>query len=335
MHRDSRSRRTLRRTLVALGIVACAAAVAQPHLANAATACQIRTLPVPAGTWRSDILGGDPTGRYLIGEAAVSTETESRIVPLLWVDGRLVDFHAPYESAAYVDVNASGMILGRADDAGQSFAWLYRDGRFTQLPGLSPTTAEIPIALNRRGDAVGHVDDGVAANTERRIVLWPANRPGTVLKMPREPAQVVDIDDDGTMLGMSSGILSTSYRWRLGGPVHVLASPSGNTNIAVIAIRNGWIGGWDNDSFPVNAFAHHLRTGAANQVTGFGAPYSSNGLGDLGLFSTIAHRDGRIVNLPGLGTQTAQAPRVLADNGRAAGFANDGERVHAVVWHGC
>jgi hypothetical protein len=53
------------------------------------------------------------------------------------------------------------------------------------------------------------------------------------------------------------------------------------------------------------------------------------------LFSAIVHRDGRIVNLPGLGTQTAQAPRVLSDDGLAAGFANDGEKVHAVLWHGC
>ena len=148
---------TRRRRASAIVLAVCALAIlAQPQLANAATtatpaesatACQISTLPVPAAAWRSDALGGDPTGRYLIGEAAVSTGAESRIVPLLWVDGRLVDLQTPYESAAYVDVNASGMILGRADDAGRSFAWLYRDGRFTLLPGVQSDRRHLPVCV--------------------------------------------------------------------------------------------------------------------------------------------------------------------------------------------
>jgi hypothetical protein len=38
-------------------------------------------------------------------------------VPLLWIDGRLVDLQTPYESAEYVDVNA-GHHLFRAWVAG-------------------------------------------------------------------------------------------------------------------------------------------------------------------------------------------------------------------------
>ena len=41
---------------------------------------------------------------------------------------------------------------------------------------------------------------------ERRMVLWPANRPGTVLDMAVSgPTRVVDIDDDGTIVGLASG----------------------------------------------------------------------------------------------------------------------------------
>ena len=129
--------------------------------------------------------------------------------------------------------------------------------------------------------------------------------------------------------------MTTSYRWHRGEPARVLHGPSGTTDMGMIAIRNGWIGGWENDVFPVNTFARDLHTRAVNRTTGFGVPYSSNARGDLGLFSTIVHRDGRIVNLPVSAPNPPRLPRVLSDHGLAAGFANDGEQVHAVVWHGC
>jgi hypothetical protein len=150
------------------------------------------------------------------------------------------------------------------------------------------------------------------------------------------PSSVVDIDDDGTLIGTGAStepLSLRSYRWRPGGPAHMLRGPSGAADIGVISIRNGWVGGYENNILPVNAFT--FRSGIFNQLAGMGTPYSSNGRGDLGLYSAIAHRDGRLVTLPGLGSATAQAPRVLSDNGAAAGFANDGTQVHAVTWHGC
>jgi hypothetical protein len=327
---------------MAAGLAICAGVVlAQPRLAHAmATTCRINQLPVPAAAWRSDVNAGDPTGRYLVGEAAVGAGTEGRLVPLLWIDGRLVDFSTPYASATLVDVNASGTILGLSDDSGVAFAWLYRRGHFTRLPGLQATDATHPVAINGHGDAVGYADDTIVGSHEPRrdMVLWPAGRPGAVRNVNVSgPTNLVDIDDDGTIIGVGAGTEPTSlrsYRWRLGGAPHVLLGPSGTTDIGVISIRNGWVSGFEN-VFPVNAFTHSLRGRGFNQVAGMGSPYSSNGRGDLGLFSTIAHHDGRIVTLPGLGAGSAQAPRVLSDNGQAAGFANDGVQVHAVTWQGC
>jgi hypothetical protein len=169
------------------------------------------------------------------------------------------------------------MILGRADDAGRSFAWLYRGGRFTPLPGLSPTDATSPVALNGRGDAVGYSEETTGPpGGERRMVLWPANRLGTVLEMAVSgPTSVVDIDDDGTIIGLASGMVTTSYRWRRGGLARVLHGPSGTTDVGVIAIRDGWISGWENDVFPVNAFARNAR--AANQIAGSVCPTAATG----------------------------------------------------------
>ena len=334
------SKNALRMTAIGLA-VGTSFILFQPQLAEAtSTTCQISQLPVPDGTWRSDVTAGDPTGTYLVGEAAVGAGTESRLVPLLWINSRLVDFTTPYASATLVDVNASGTVLGTSSDAGATFAWRYRDGRFTRLPGLLATDATRAVALNGRGDAVGYADDTTTGPPDQRtdMVLWPADRPDKVrnVSVPG-PTTLIDIDDDGTIVGVGAGpepASQRSYRWRLGETPHVLSSPSGATDIAVIAIRNGWIAGFEN-VFPVNAFARNLRGRGVNQVAGLGAPYSGNGRGDLGLFAAIAHRGGSVVALPGLGTGTAQAPRVLSDDGRAAGFANDGSQVHAVTWQGC
>ena len=329
-------------SMAASGLAIFASVVlAQPQLAQAtATTCRINQLPAPAAAWRSDVSAGDPTGTYLVGEAAVGAGTESRLVPLLWINGRLVDFSTPYGSATLVDVNASGTILGVSDDAGAAFAWLYRDGHFTRLPGLLATDATHPVAINGHGDAVGYAEDTIVGSPEPRrdMVLWPAGRPGAVRKVSVSgPTNLIDIDDDGTIIGVGGGTEPASlrsYRWRLGGAPQVLLGPSGTTDVGVISIRNGWVGGFEN-AFPVNAFTQSLRGRGFNQLAGMGSPYSSNGRGDLGLFSAIAHRDGRVVILPGLGTASAQAPRVLSDNGQAAGFANDGMQVHAVTWVGC
>jgi hypothetical protein len=149
------------------------------------------------------------------------------------------------------------------------------------------------------------------------------------------PTSVVDIDDDGTIVGMGPGPEPTtqrSYRWRPAAVAQAVRAPSGATDVGVVSIHNGWIAGYEN-TFPAKAFA--VRRAEFNQIDGMGTPYSGNGRGDLGLASAIVHRDGRVVPLPGLGSAVAQAPRTLSDRGRAAGFANDGAQVHAVRWHDC
>lgn len=69
---------------------------------------------MPAGTFRSGVTAGDPTGRFLIGDAAVSVDGQTTLVALLWRDGRLVEFRTPFSQPVLVDVNSAGTIVGTA-----------------------------------------------------------------------------------------------------------------------------------------------------------------------------------------------------------------------------
>jgi hypothetical protein len=73
----------------AAAATAIPAAANTPAVANTpAGTCRISELAVPPDTHRSDVRNGDPTGRYLVGEALVGTGPAAELVPLRWIDSR-------------------------------------------------------------------------------------------------------------------------------------------------------------------------------------------------------------------------------------------------------
>jgi len=326
--------------LTAPGAVAAAPAAAATVTTAAPGGCEISKLPVPEGTSRSDVTGGDPTGRYLIGDATVRVDGVSTLAALLWIDGRLSDFRAPYPGARLADVNASGAITGTTyNQTDGQFAWRYDRGQFSKLPGLEPGHSTSAVAINRQGDVLGSSLDAA----QRAVpVIWPARQPGTVrpVRAAGQPATITpwDLDDDGTVLAttnMETYIVPPRGRaWKLTGP-------AGSTAVGATAIRNGWVAGYENvapHSVPVR---FQVRSRTATKVSdGLFFVYSVNRHGSISIQgfghgqAAIAHRDGRIVALPNLGAGAAGA-KYLSDAGLAAGFANDTTMVHAVVWRGC
>lgn len=88
-------------------------------------------MPLPAGIGQAEVILGDPTGRYLIGDDKKMWSTY-----MVWVDGEVeVLPDPPSASGAYPgDVNSSGEIAVTAgvDDGEQAFR--YVDGEYTELP---------------------------------------------------------------------------------------------------------------------------------------------------------------------------------------------------------
>ncbi|MFK3981165.1 hypothetical protein ACI2K4_12390 [Micromonospora sp. NPDC050397] len=119
------------------------------------TSCQPIELPVPANTVRSTVLGGDPSGRYLVGTA---TDQRRRSQVLRWDEGRLEVLDLPVVDPVHLVVNSRGDVAGDARSmkgpAEQVVPWLYRDGKFFLLPHSGATTVSV-AGINERGDVLG------------------------------------------------------------------------------------------------------------------------------------------------------------------------------------
>ncbi|RKR90151.1 hypothetical protein BDK92_4519 [Micromonospora pisi] len=121
------------------------------------TSCQPAPLPVPADTLSSQVLGGDPSGRYLVGTA---TGGNQRTSVLRWDDGRLQVLDIPVTDPAHLAVNSRGDVAGDGyfpkKLGGQARAWTYRDGRFADLPAVSGPPVAV-VGINERGDVLGTI----------------------------------------------------------------------------------------------------------------------------------------------------------------------------------
>jgi hypothetical protein len=318
--------------LVGAGVLVLTTLAVSAGAATAAGSCHIATLPVPPGTSRSDVTAGDPTGRYLIGTALFPVDGEMIQESMLWVNGRLTDVPTSHPQAVLVDVNATGTVVGHSVTDGRASAFRYQRGHFTALPGLHAADGSYAVAVNGRGDVLGY---SVEPDLNQHIVVWPARRPS----IPRELVapvglNAIDIDDDGTALGSAFTGQANTYLWRPDGTAQQVRGPSGGTDVLALAIRRGWIGGFDNYTSNGVVAAWRTRGGPTNLVPNWQSfVYTVNGHGDLGLQGAIDRRRGGLVTVPDLGGPSGV--QVLSDRGIAAGFASDGFQVHAVIWRGC
>jgi len=314
-------------------VLVVAALTAPAGEVAAASACRITTLPVPAEAWESRVIAGDPNGRYLIGSGLVSGPGRSD-VSLLWVDGRLTDFPTPFEWVTLIDVNSAGTIVGFVDTSEGRVGFRYQRGAFSILPGLDPADMTIPVAVNSRGDVLGNSSSPTSGE---RIVVWPARRPDLPpWLVTAMDLTAVDIDDDGTVLVNNSGWGLNTWLWTLDGGLQQIGGSSGGGDVRGLAIRKGWIGGFE-FSLGMSA-AWRVQGGPVNRPpAGYGFPTAVNRHGDLAFVNAgvVDRRNGGVVVLPGLGGNFTPEVRFLSDRGLVAGSANDSVSTRATVWNGC
>lgn len=332
---------------VVLGVVLAAlpgsAAVASGQAAGGA--CQMSLLPVPPGVVSSEVTGGDYTGRYLVGQATTFDGTQYTFDSLLWIKGEVRKLDtaalAPYAQVNVTDVNRHGVVVGfRIRDFGtfHTDAWVLRNGDFTMLPGLKSSDATTPAAINSRGDIVGTSEDVSVNPVVVHAVIWPADKPGTVRELTVDGASPpwatgVDIDDDGTALGMVGAPTTPDrrpYIWPARGPGYPLTAPAGTDSPEAVAIRGGWVAGTavlDGNSAVVR---WNLRAGTATVIsTSHGSAFAVNRDGTVAVFEALIYRNGRVRAL-GANAQ----PAVLSDRGTVAG-SDAPFGGNAVIWTGC
>jgi uncharacterized membrane protein len=315
----------------------------------APTSCAAHPLPVPPGYHSTIVMGGDPTGRYLVGS---SIDAGGRYHPLLWTDGapRMLDPAGTGFEVDGIAVNASGAV---AWSAGQA-VFAYRDGKVSPVDAAKGYTV---MHIDPVGDI--YVTDGAGLKTKpgaapQRLLSVPAAGSGSARELQRvdtRQAVVLTVDDDGTAAGLTavgSGPLSYGNShatvWR-DGTMTVLAPPYAGNAARPTASADGWIGGL---SWPVPSQAPsvapnpaptpiqdqtpdvsgiavrwNLRTGTTEQLPGI---HDVKGINRYGWVVGVT-RDGRPVAVLGDRVVTLPLPPGAEPKGSIATTVSDDGRV--------
>ncbi|MDQ2588863.1 hypothetical protein CKY47_33955 [Saccharothrix yanglingensis] len=213
--------------------------------ATGAVACtwQKTLWDLPEGADAGEITGYDG-GRYAVGNTGLDSFWGDGLVDpraTLWDNGKVVVRGAgqvPYFS----DVNASGLVVGSMYlDQRFHAVTVAHDGTMTDLPADPAWTSSSASHVNNRGDVLGWSSVGTAKS---RMVVWPANAPGTYREVTMPDAHgvsLVDIDDQGRVLvGIVTGsdhVVTPAGRWI------PLAVPGTGDSSSVRDIRDGRVVG--------------------------------------------------------------------------------------------
>ncbi|NUR74454.1 MAG: hypothetical protein HOU81_26890 [Hamadaea sp.] len=207
------------------------------------SACVGSVLPVPSGfAGRSVAIGGDPSGRFVLGRAYESGQ--ARMV--MWTDGRPSVVELPGSGDELRDVTTYGLAVGSSYDGGRSRAYRYENGVFVRLPEQDAAATTV----NERGDVAGTAGD--------RPVVWRSGSTAAQ-RLPVPNVTVFGdargIDEDGTVVGSvttpgahaGDEAVAWAYAWSPDGTAQVLPIPHSDagpvTSAWATSVRNGWVSG--------------------------------------------------------------------------------------------
>lgn len=251
------------RTRTAIATIAVAVSVTLSPTAAAAQACAWTPGALALPSAINDgamILAADSQGGYA-GEGKVKFGPGLFSVRVLrWSGGQVTNYGSFRNGRASVTgVNRHGTVVGhgpRAGLVGDSRAFRSTGAAFEELPEPAGTETSKATAINDNGDVVGHVgvkfQQGTTIYTVHTAVLWPANAPGTVVKLTGLPATgqttATGVDQDGTVLvehfpTRTNAFDATALYLQRGTTARKLALPSGSARVAGHQISNGRVAG--------------------------------------------------------------------------------------------
>lgn len=313
------------------------------------TSCTLEQLAAPDGAPKALVTGADPTGRYIVGR---TYPRDGRYQAVIWHDGagRTVPLPGDLEESL-TDVNSAGTAVGWSylPDGGSTrvLPYVYRDGTVSQLPGV---TSGYAYAVNDADVIVGAEDEGPA-------LLWrSATAPATRLPLPAgaTTARAVDIDEDGTVVGVVG--LDRPYVWFADGTHRELALPTIDGEPAKTAsaasVRGGWAvgvatngagrAGGSPEGAKAVSVRWNLRTGEAEVIDGVRSVKATNAHGWVIGFDeqrrAVLRAGDRTVQLPALAEHEpdglSNIVTTISDDGRTIGGQSDDANgtIQAVVW---
>ncbi|MEU5939138.1 hypothetical protein ABZ807_08085 [Micromonospora sp. NPDC047548] len=282
------------------------ASASLPPPSSGPTTCTAELLPIPGGAHKSQVTGGDPTGRYLLGRSYPSSSFSYPVI--IWDGDQAREVRLPGSSQQLVDVSPSGVAVGEAYVGDRPQPYVVRAGKATRLPGVAAGEA---TAISDDGRIVGARQDG-----DRRLpVLWSdPEKPAVDLPLPGPKWQgiAIGVDSDGTVVGKIQNGPHEALRavvWRSGGKPELLPLPSVTggtaTDFAPKSFQGGWITGRayrrEGDG-PVHAVRYHLARGEYVPLPAELNPSAGNGRGWMVGLVDHTWRPSRSAPGPAIGT---------------------------------
>jgi hypothetical protein len=320
--------------------------------ASKAAGCTVETYKVPEKWTAGTIDAIDDTGRYLVGTLSTGTVR----TPVRWQHGVPAPLAGATGSAG--PVNSSGVVAGAdIDENDHLLGWVWKNGKMTRLAAPSGYLWTVPQGINARGDVVGFATSALYVSIP---VLWPADHPGTVVKL-QMPAglgashanfsRATGIDEHGTIVGV---ILGRPVRWSADGlatplPLPGPAPTSGGGDAGTVgAIRGHFAfgtfyakpaGSTLNDKSLVTAVRWDLRAGTVTSL----AVGHFNGVSGAATGGAVTWNDdpnpsaritpdGRLIPLNQPSGGGALALEMSADGSTIIGQTR-GDSSRPVVWH--
>ncbi|QWF85116.1 hypothetical protein [Amycolatopsis sp. CA-230715] len=235
--------------VLAASLVVAVSAAPGASAAPAACTWTQTILPLPKGALTGEVWAADGNGGYA-GTVSFGADSPEGGHVVLWKNGKVVDYgNLPlpgYENwVTTTGVNRGGTVVGMAYQTPNGFpsAIRSRDGKLERLPELPGADASRAEGVNDAGDIVGGVETTVDGSPYWNPVIWPADKPGTVVKLaglPATEASATGIDQDGTVLVEvdDPGGNRVPYLWK-DGKARKLSFPGKGYDVVTRGISNG------------------------------------------------------------------------------------------------
>ncbi|SIR63110.1 hypothetical protein [Micromonospora avicenniae] len=323
--------------------------------------CRATLLPVPNSDRGTEVTGGDPDGRWLVGRQSGQSPMDYRL--LIWDQEQVREVELPGRDAQLYDVNRAGLAVGSVMAMrGGLQPRAVHDGVAVPLLGIDRGAAR---AINDAGRIVGWRFEESAREpfVEERPVVWDSYQARAVdlpLPGPEWTGSAIGIDEGGTIVGRVADMSQPGpYQpqrlavWRPGASrPEVLPQPRVPGGVASTFWPGSFAGGWVTGSaarnlpgkprsaaksYPVRI---NVRTGEVDVLPAAVTTGAGNGRGWMAgvpssLIPTLV-TDKTSVTLPGPDGRAGSAHgwvRSLSDDGRVLGgqlYLN--KRGHAVRW---
>ncbi|GIG92922.1 hypothetical protein [Plantactinospora endophytica] len=220
--------------------------------------CKISPLTLPAETLQVHVRGIDPTGRFVVGAAAIMADRRPRSADgwyVLWDRKTPTLFKVPNPARlGAAVVNAEGVVAGTGNDNPgngmvREFGWVYRNGQVQRLPMLPGYDAAHVAAITEQGDVVGHAyrlpPEGEMRGGGGAVpVRWRADGSGGPwpLSTPENGGSPVGVTRDGTVVGRHG--FDKIRIWRPDGTTADLQMPPGIVRTAGWHVSGDWVAGY-------------------------------------------------------------------------------------------